>query len=70
MKNLGGKKLVIALSVLLLFLVVLALTNPAEEDYIAFDEAETGLPQLESARIAEANLLFFSLYTIAPYKYS
>jgi hypothetical protein len=58
--------LVITLSVLLLFLVISALTNPSKEDYITFDEAETGLPQPESARIAEANFLFFSLYTVAP----
>jgi hypothetical protein len=60
------KKLVFTFSVLLLFIIISAFTNPTKEDYIKFDEAETGIPIPESVRIAEANFIFFSIYAPAP----
>ncbi|MFZ3579735.1 hypothetical protein [Virgibacillus sp. DJP39] len=53
------KKLVLTFSVLLLFLVFAVLTNPTKDDYLKFNEAETGIPIPESVRIAEANFFFF-----------
>jgi hypothetical protein len=60
------KKLVFTFSVLLLLLIISALTNPTKEDYIKFDEAETGIPIPENVRIAEANFFFFSVFAPAP----
>jgi hypothetical protein len=60
------KKLAFTFSVLLLFLIISALTNPTKEDYVKFDEAETGIPMPENARIAVADFFFFSVYASTP----
>jgi hypothetical protein len=56
------KKRLFPYSLLLLVLLISALTNPTREDFIKFDEADTGVPIPESVRIAEANFFFFSIY--------
>lgn len=60
------KKLVSMFSVLLLFLLLSALTNPTKADFVKFDEAETGITLPETVQIAEANFFFFSIYAPKP----
>ncbi|WP_316572394.1 hypothetical protein [Neobacillus sp. YIM B06451] len=61
-KRRKSKNLLISLGILLIFLVISAFTNPTKQDYISFDERNTGVSKPESARIAQANFLLFSVY--------
>lgn len=60
------KKLLITLCIVGLILLVSAFTNPSKEDYIRFDEAVTGYTVPDNAKIAEADLFFFSVYATTP----
>jgi hypothetical protein len=60
------KKLVSMFSVLLLFLLLSALTNPTKAEFIKFDKTETGITIPDTVQIAEANFFFFSIYAPMP----
>ncbi|MBM7578137.1 hypothetical protein [Jeotgalibacillus terrae] len=66
MKKALKKSLIIMFSAVTLFLVVSALTNPTPDDYIKFDEAETGIQIPDNVRIATADFIFFSIYAPSP----
>jgi hypothetical protein len=59
------KKKNIQWGITFILLVVLALTNPSEQDFIKFDEEKYGKPPITSFPITldRKNFLLFSIYT-------
>jgi hypothetical protein len=43
--------------------VLLIMTNPSKQDYLAFSEKQTGEPLPAIVKVERTNFLFFSVYT-------
>lgn len=68
MKKTGsrGIKLIIALGALLLFMALAYFTNPSKEDYLRYDQENTGISIPENVHISESDFLFFSIFASSP----